>query len=313
MLSNFIVCFKAVLPIYILLAVGYGVRKFKVLSEKEIKDVNHMIFVVFFPVLMFDNIYGADFSEAFHGKMVAFAVLYVMAVYLVTTVVVLAIEKRPKSRGALIQAIYRSNFVILGLPLTQNLFGDSKLAKTAVLITVIVPLYNILAVFTLEIYRGGKVRIGKMLLNVLKNPIIIGAIVAIAATLVGLKVPAVLDQLIGEMADTTTIMALVILGASFDIHSISGELRNLTVGVVGRLLVVPGIGLTLAMLIGLRGVEFVSLLAMLATPTAISSFTMAQSMDSDSELAGNCVIFSSLFSLATMLLWMFLFKNLGMF
>jgi predicted permease len=52
---------------------------------------------------------------------------------------------------------------------------------------------------------------------------------------------------------------------------------------------------------------------MLATPMAVSSYTMADSMDSDGELAGNCVIFSTPLSCITLFFWLFLFKSLGMF
>ncbi len=68
-----------------------------------------------------------------------------------------------------------------------------------------------------------------------------------------------------------------------------------------------------AALAGFRGIAFVTLIAMFAAPTAVSSITMAQSMDSDGQLAGNCVVISTAFACFTMFLWIFLFKNLGMF
>lgn len=115
------------------------------------------------------------------------------------------------------------------------------------------------------------------------------------------------------MASVATPLALVILGASIDFKSIRKCGRNLVACVAARLVIVPAIGLTAAALLGFRDIAFVTLIAMFAAPTAVSSFTMAQSMDSDGQLAGNCVIFSTAFACFTMFLWIFLFKNLGMF
>lgn len=115
------------------------------------------------------------------------------------------------------------------------------------------------------------------------------------------------------MAGVATPLALVILGISFEFSQIMECGRNLWIAVIGRLVVVPGLVLTAAALIGIRDIEFVTLIGVFAAPSAISSYTMAQSMDSDATLAGNAVIMSSMLACGTMLLWIFLFKSLGMF
>ena len=213
----------------------------------------------------------------------------------------------------MIQAIYRSNFVIMGIPIAVNMYGHGNLAVTAMMVAVIVPIYNVLAVVTLEVFRGGTLDFAGILKKVLTNPLILGAAAGLLSVLTGLKLPAVLEDVVGDMASVATPLALVILGASIDFKSIRKCGRNLVVCVAARLVIVPAIGLTAAALLGFRDIAFVTLIAMFAAPTAVSSFTMAQSMDSDGQLAGNCVIFSTAFACFTMFLWIFLFKNLGMF
>ncbi|MEG2000606.1 MAG: AEC family transporter, partial [Evtepia sp.] len=87
--------------------------------------------------------------------------------------------------------------------------------------------------------------------------------------------------------------------------------RNLILCVLGRLIIVPGLCLTGAALLGFRDLAFVTLIGVFGTPVAVSSFTMAQQMESDDELAGSAVIFTSLFSCFTLFLWVFFFKQLG--
>lgn len=313
MLSNFIVSLEAVLPMFCLLIVGMGVKHFRLLTDSEVRNLNRMVFLIFFPPMMFTNLYGARIEDAVDGRLLLFGVVSVAVIYSLSLLLVLRIEKEPKSRGAMIQAIYRSNFVIMGIPIAVNMYGHGNLAVTAMMVSVIVPLYNVLAVITLEVFRGGRPDPVNILKKVLTNPLILGSAAGVLAMVAGLKLPAVLEELVSDMAGVATPMALVILGASIDFRSIQRCGRNLLISVFLRLILVPAAGLTAAALLGFRDIAFVTLIAMFASPTAVSSFTMAQSMDSDGQLAGNCVVFSTAFACFTMFLWIFLFKNLGMF
>lgn len=313
MLGNFIVSLEAVLPMFLLLAAGMGVKRFRLLTETELRHLNKMIFVVFFPPMMFTNLYGKDIKEAVDWRLLIFGLVSVALIYGIGTLAVLRIEKDHRSRGAMIQAIYRSNFVIMGIPIAVNMYGHGNLAVTAMMVAVIVPVYNVLAVVTLEVFRGGKPDAASIAKKVLTNPLILGAAAGLLAVLTGLKLPAVIETTVADMASVATPLALVILGASMDFGSIKACGRDLIICVLARLVIVPAAGLTAAALLGFRGIAFVTLIAMFASPTAVSSFTMAQSMGSDGQLAGNCVIFSTAFACFTMFLWIFLFKNLGMF
>lgn len=313
MLSNFWICLNAVIPLVAYLAVGYITRRAGLINGEEVRRFNHLVFVAFFPPLMFDNIYSADIGEAFDGKLIAFAVVFILSIYFVSIPLVKSIEKNPKSVGAMVQAIYRSNFVLMGLPIAMNVYGKGNVSITATMIMVIVPVYNVLAVFTLEYFRGGKPSVPHMLKKVAQNPIILGALVAIIFLALGIRVPDTAMKVVSGMSDATTPMALVLLGASFNIESVSRSKRNIAICIIGRLIVVPAIGLTIAALIGIRGVAFVSLVAMMAAPAAVSSYTMAEAMDSDGELAGNAVIFGTPLSCLTIFMWLFIFKNMGMF
>ncbi len=313
MLQNFLVCLNAVVPLILYLVVGMLIRKFNILTEKDVRKFNRMVFVAFFPALMFENLYSADISESFDLPLIIGACLFVLVVFGTAWVLVCRIEPNNRSRGAMIQAIYRSNFVLMGLPVAENVFGHGNVSSTAALIMFIVPLYNVLAVVLLEYFRGGKANLRDVAKKVATNPIILGAVAAIVAIVLHIHVPEAINDTISGMCNATTPMAMILLGASFQFSSVKGNPRNLAICVSGRLLVVPAVGLTLATLLGVRGVELVSLIAMLAAPPAVSSYTMAEAMDSDGELAGNAVIFATPLSCITMFLWLFLFKSLGMF
>ncbi len=298
---------------FIIMFIGAFIKRAGLITTEETKKFNRIVFLCCFGPLMFDNLYGKELGDAVNVRLMVFAVVIVLVLYALTVIFVLAIEKNQKTRGAMIQAIYRSNFVIMGIPVVQNVFGRGDIAVTAVMVTVIVPMYNILAVITLEVFRGGKVRLGDTLKNLIKNPIIDGAICGIIAILIHLKLPAAVETPISMLADAASPLALLLLGASFDFRTVGKEKRNLIICLVGRLIVFPAVGIIGGVAMGFRGVALLTLVAIFASPSAVTSFTMAQQMDSDYELAGNCVIFSSAISCFTMFLWIFALKSMGMF
>lgn len=313
MLQNFIIALKAVAPMFIIMAIGILLRRNNFMNETEVKKMNKLVFNVFFPCLMFSNIYGAEIGEAFDLKFISFTIIMILVVFFITMAVIVKIEPSNKSRGAMIQAIYRSNFVIMGLPIVSNIFGGEKLVTTALAVTIVVPIFNVLAVVVLEIFRGGKPDPVKILKGIARNPLIIGAVSGILTMLLGIELPAIAVDVISQLKSVATPLALVTLGMSLNMKDFASMKRNLVICVLGRLVIVPGIVLTLASLFGIRGVPFVTLIAVFASPTAVSSFTMAEQMDSDGPLAANAVVCSSALASLTLFGWIFLFKSLGMF
>ncbi|MDY3239823.1 MAG: AEC family transporter [Anaerovoracaceae bacterium] len=313
MFENFIISLEAVAPMFIIMAIGVLLRKRNFLNETEVKKLNKLVFNVFFPCLMFSNIYGAEVGEAFDKKLILYCILMILAVFFTAMAVIVKIEPENKNRGAMIQAIYRSNFVIMGIPIVSNIFGGEQLATAAIAVTIVVPLFNVLAVVVLEIFRGGKPSPLHILKGIAKNPLIIGAVLGILTIPFHIVLPDLVENVVYSLKDVATPMALVILGMSLNLKDMGEEKRNLMVCVLGRLVIVPAVALTVGALIGLRGVSFVTLIAVFASPTAVSSFTMAEQMDSNGQLAANAVVFSSALASVTMFCWIFLFKSLGMF
>lgn len=312
-LENFILAVEAVIPMFCLMFIGVLVKHYRLLTGEELAHMNRLVFTVFFSVMMFYSIYTADISAAFQPDLILFGICGVLGVYAVTFAVVIAVEKENRRRGAMIHAVYRSNFVLMGVPLVGNIFGMGHIGVATMMIAVIVPIYNILAVFTLETFRGGKFSLVKICLGVAKNPMILGALAAAAALALSVKIPAALLKPLGQITAAATPLALIILGASFTVGSTSCHRGALLFCVLAKLVAVPAVCLGAAAFLGFRGIEFVTLIAIFCTPCAVASFAMAQQMDSDAELAGNCVVFTSGLSCFTIFLWLVFFKYEGMF
>ncbi len=304
---------NAVLPVFLMMAAGYLSRRLGVLKREDVAKYNRVAFLVFLPCLLFYNVYRSDLSSAVNPRLIAYAVLGVLVVFTAAYVLVQRLEPLDERRGVLIQGIFRSNYVILGLPIAQALLGEGELGAVSVLIAIVVPLFNVLAVFVLERFRGGSVSPGQVALQVVKNPLVVSSALGVAALLVGLKLPGVAEKAVSGLGAVATPLQLFLLGAFFRFEGLGRYVRALSAVTTVKLVVTPAIFLSLAAVLGFRGVEFVALLGIFASPTAVNSFTMAQQMGGDAELAGDIVVSTSVFSAITMFLWIFAFKTLGVF
>ena len=192
---------------FIIMFIGAFIKRAGLITDQETKKFNKIVFIVCFPPMMFSNLYGRELEHAVDLRLIGFAVAVVLGMYALTVLFVLKIERSQKTRGAMIQAIYRSNFVIMGIPVVQNVFGKGDLAVTAMMVTIIVPLYNVIAVLTLEVFRGSKPNVKDILKNLAKNPILIGAVSGVIAILTGLKLPLALETPINMLGEAASPLA----------------------------------------------------------------------------------------------------------
>ena len=299
-MENLMISANAVLPMCLVMALGYGTRRLGWLRREEISTINKIAFRIFLPCLLYYNIYCSDLSGSFDPLLMTYAVGGVLLTFGLALGYTLLTEKLPERRGVLIQGMFRSNYVIMGIPVATALLGADQLGTVSILIAVIVPLFNMLAVVVLEVFRGQKPKPLHILGQIAKNPLVIGSVLGILTLVAGIRLPHILEQTIQSVSAIASPLQLFLLGAFFQFSGLKTYHREL-------------VTVSIAKLLGFRGVAFVSLIGIFASPTAVNSFTMAQQMGGDAELAGDIVVTTSAASILTMFFWIFLFKSLGMF
>ena len=312
-MENLMISANAVLPMCLVMALGYGTRRLGWLRREEISTINKIAFRIFLPCLLYYNIYCSDLSGSFDPLLMTYAVGGVLLTFGLALGYTLLTEKLPERRGVLIQGMFRSNYVIMGIPVATALLGADQLGTVSILIAVIVPLFNMLAVVVLEVFRGQKPKPLHILGQIAKNPLVIGSVLGILTLVAGIRLPHILEQTIQSVSAIASPLQLFLLGAFFQFSGLKTYRRELVTVSIAKLIVSPGLFLGLVALLGFLGVAFVSLIGIFASPTAVNSFTMAQQMGGDAELAGDIVVTTSAASILTMFFWIFLFKSLGMF
>lgn len=304
-MESFYVSANAIFPILILSCLGFFIRKSQIVKEDTFLELNKLCFKVFLPALLFYNIYTTEAELEIPWRLIGFVFSAIIISFALLSILVPIFMKERKRQGAMIQGIFRSNFIILGLPIAQSIYGEGNIAIISILAAIVVPTFNFLAVITLVGHGDEKVSLGNMAMNILKNPLIIFSLLGLAFYSLQITIPPILLSTIKSTGAIATPLALIVLGGSLNISGIMGNKKALVVAVILKLAIIPTIIVSIAMLLGFREIALVAVVTVFATPTAIASYVMAQQMGSDGELAGGIVILTSLFSAITVFLFVF--------
>ena len=149
-MSNLIFSLNATMPIFLTMILGLFFRKVGILDESFTSKMNKFVFKIALPVLLFQDLSDSDFSAVWDIKFVLFCffatLLSILAVWGLSHLL-----KERSARGEFIQAAYRSSAAILGIAFIQNIYGNSGMAPLMIISSV--PLYNIMAVIVLAVFR----------------------------------------------------------------------------------------------------------------------------------------------------------------
>lgn len=298
-----------VFPLFFMMALGYYLKVIGLFHEVFLNQLNNLCFKIFLPVVLFCNIYNSDFSTLFDVKLILFSVGSVTVSFLLLLFLIPKIEKEDNNRGVMIQGIFRSNFILFGIPVASSLHGIENTGVCSILIAFVVPFYNLFAIVALSMYSSEKKDISTVWKSILKNPLIIASCLGILFSGLGIVIPPLLMSSISSVGSIATPLSLIALGGGFAFGDLGKYPKKLCISLFGKLFAMPAVFLALAVALGYRNIELTAILAMFASPTAVSSYTMAQSMKVNDVLAGQIVVFGSLCSVVSICFWITLLKS----
>ncbi len=314
-MDNLQLAFEVVFPLFFMMLTGYVVRKVKWVDESGLNMMNRLAFRLFLPMLIFMNIYQSDIENVMNRETLML-ILTVWGCVLLTILTSMFLMKKKgfalPLRTVMTQGIYRGNLVLFGIPVAMTLGGAEAVTVTAVLIATVIPLFNFAAVILLERARNSTANVKKMVLQILKNPLIIASVTGLLVSKCGVNLPQCLESPLQSFGNVATPLAFVILGASLKMGDFKTNKNILCVVALGKLVLVPAFAMGLAWGMGLKQEAVIAIIGALASPTAVSSFSMAKEMDVESDVAGQIVAFTSVMSIVTIFVWVTLLGTGGM-
>ena len=294
-----------------MMAIGFAARRLGIIGESAARQINACVFKIFLPLLLCFNIVDTKLGASFDGRTLLYAFVTTLSCFGVLFFVTPRLCHDRASCGVLIQGIARSNYAIFGIPLVSMMYPNADTSIAVIMVAVVVPVFNVLSTIALMVFAGERTHPLRILKGVLLNPLIIATLAGFLLWYFQIPLPTMIETPLRNLGSIATPLALFILGASLDFGKARANGKLLVISVTGRLIGVPLIFLSLAIALGIRDVSLAALIAVYASPTSVSSFPMAQQMGGNGDLAGGQVVFTTVFSILTVFLWVFALRSLG--
>lgn len=326
MFEIFMYAINAIMPIIVLIILGYGLKGIGFLKDDFLKMANKLVFRVCLPTLLFYNVYNVSGLAAIRFDVVFYCLIIIAVLFILGLVTVFLLIRDKRQKGVILQCVFRSNFALIGIPLSEALGGAEGVAVAAILSAFTIPLYNILAVIALSVFvseNGAKLDRKEILKKIVKNPLIIGVCTGLAALLIRSFIPVKEDgtlvfslsgtleflyTAIGNVGKIASPLALIVLGGQFNFSAVKGMRKEIMVGTMWRIVFAPLIGIVTAACLENMGIlhfdntVYPALLALFGSPVAVSSAIMAGEMENDEQLASQLVVWTSVGSMLTIFL-----------
>jgi malate permease and related proteins len=296
-------------PIFLLLGLGVVTRRFGLLDEASATGLNRLVVYIALPALFIAKVGTSPLASALSLRLMLATSVISAAATLLALGCARALRLPPSHSGALAQGAMRGNIVYFTFPLILTVYGDDGLRLAAVTSTVLVPVMNLLAVAALELYRPRGSKDTHIVLRVLANPIVVGALAGLLLAIVHWRPWGWLATTLNALADLAFPAALLALGAQLEVGHWRRLWRSLAAASVIKLVLMPAAGWWLLRLIGASPREIAIGVLLLAAPTAVASHSVAAELGGDPDLASSCVLVTTVLSVATYVGWVLLLGN----
>lgn len=310
MFDSFLVAVHVVVPMALLMGTGVLARRMGIVDRSGMQAVDRMTFSLFMPILLFKNIYDTSIGNGPGSSVIAFVAAGLLIVFFLALLIPPRLVADHNQAASIGQIIIRSNYILFGTAVAESLYGAEGVGPVALLGAIIVPATNALAVVILEINRSGKANPIQIIRSVMKNPMVIAALLALACKAVSLRIPNILYGTVASVAGVTTTISFISLGVSLDLSELRGNRYPLTVGVLLRMIALPLVFMPVAVACGFRGPVLCALLILFAAPAGVACYPMAIAMKAAGQLAGQLVCCTTVLSIFTLFCFTFLFQSL---
>ncbi len=315
-MDSLIYSLNATVPVFAVMVAGYIFRRIGLLNDTFVSVANKFVFQVCLPCMLFLDLWETDIQNNFDGRYIGFCAAVTLISILVNWAMAMWVLMDKTEVGAFVQVSYRSSAAILGIAFIQNIYGNSGMGP--LMIIGAVPLYNIFAVIILTFesndasMKQDKSRIKTAGWNILKNPIIIGIVLGLLASLLQLKLPDMVIKSLDYLGGMASPLALIAIGAGFEGRKALTKIKPTLAATFLKLIGLTAVFLPIAVWLQFRDQELLALVIMLGSPTTPTAYIMAKNMHGDESLCSSVIVMTTLLSAFTLTMWIFLLRYLGL-
>ncbi len=308
MLESLTFAVDVTLPISIIIILGVVLKRIGWVNDEFAQVGARLVFNVTLPCLLFVNIATTNLTQSFPVELIVFAALITTAFFWLFHQLACYIPS-VGARGAFVQGACRGNMAIIGLALSVNAFGDEVLALASMYLSIIVVLYNVYSILTLYYHQASVPSLKLVCQSVLTNPLAVAIVLALIVALLPMSLPRLVEDTGRYLSQMTLPLALLCVGATIRLQEFRAS-RLLYLAIASKIVLIPLATTVLAYLLGFRGAELGVLYMMMAAPTAAAAYPMVRSIGGDYHLTAAIIAGSTLLSMFSSTLGLFLLRYL---
>lgn len=312
-MENLMFSLNMILPIFMLIVLGFVFKNMKILSKEFSDCATNLVFYCALPCSLFNSVRNTDVRSVFNTKFLIYLILSQLIIFALCWIVAALFMKDKTQISAVVHGSFRGNFAYIGMPLIANIIGNEILTASVMVMAFGVTLYNVLAVIVLSHYdtSGKKISVLNQIKKIITNPLIISIMLGLLASYVRINFPTYIDKTISYCAQLATPLALILIGTTIRFDTFKSKMSGIILATIMKLIIIP-LGVTIsAILFGFKGEELVTLFIYNAVPSATNSYIMTKNMNGDGELGAGIVMATSLFSVITLTIFIYILKTMG--
>jgi malonate transporter len=295
--------FNNLVPVFALMAVGHFMGRIKFVEKGFFTSADRVVYFIFFPVMLFWKIGGTDSAESINWALTSTVLGLLTGAWLLSLVYAKFTKMPANQVGAFSQCCYRFNTYV-GLAVILSALGEDGVTEFGILISVVIPYLNVLAVSTLIWFSqeeySGKQKFILLFKAMLANPLIIGCLAGLAYSLFKTPFPAFFDNTFRLLSVAALPLALLSIGNSLNFDMVKGYLKPALAATVIRQAVLPLVGYFVLSALVLDDMPFKTAMLFLAMPTSTTAYILSGQLGSDPRLASACIVMSTVLSFFSM-------------
>jgi predicted permease len=290
------ILWKVILPVFIIIALGYLLER---RLSLDVRPISRVTFYALGPCLVFSSTATSSASGTDIWKIVSFALLTTLAMGLLSWAVARALRFSRAMESAFLLTTLFINAGNYGLPVNLFAFGQDGLERAAIFFTVSALLTSSVGVY---LASRGQASGLDALGNVFKVPIVYGALAGFVVNLAAITVPEPVAKAVDLVGGASVPLMLLLVGVQLAKTSSAGELKVIGLATFVRLVAAPAVALVLAAWLGLTGVTRQVCVIQASMPTAVTTTILATEFEAEPQFVAGVVFVSTLVSVITLTL-----------
>lgn len=300
--------FAVLAPVFLVIAIGAVLQRTNFASPDFFKEANRLTYWLGLPALLFSQLLSSLHQVSGASTMLVAMLIATGVVVAVSYALAWTLRVPGKTMGTFVQGCFRGNLAFVGLPIVYSLpdspvAGGMTLRTAAVLVIApMMVLYNALGVVVLLLSQHalGWKMLRPLARQLATNPPLIATVIGLLFVMQGWTLPSALDKTFTALGEMALPVGLLSVGASLvTVKFTDGRTPSIACAVV-KTIVSPAVAYLVGHAMGLNGLELKVVAILMATPTAIISYTVAREMKGDEALASGAIVTSVLASVAAL-------------